>query len=300
MRMLTVPAVLLAYVAHVLASTDRTAPAAEPVLSTTPARPTEGTLFRVRVRWPAGARAPDSIGGEFGGEPLHFERVDSVTSITFEALAAAPLDAPDTLVLRVVTAPGHGDGTWTAAVPVADGAYRLERLRVAPEFGRTMPPALAARVAAESERAAAVARGSHATPRLWKGPFASPRPGRVTSPFGRGREYNGRVTSRHTGTDFAGAIGAPVRAPARGVVRLVDQFYLGGNVVYLDHGAGLTTAYLHLSRTSVAVGDTVERNQVIGQVGATGRVTGPHLHWVLRYGTVPVDGPAAMREAVLH
>jgi len=91
------------------------------------------------------------------------------------------------------------------------------------------------------------------------------------------------------GTDFAGATGAPVRAANRGVVRIVGRFYLGGNVIYIDHGAGLTSAYLHLSRQLVAEGDTVERGELIGKVGATGRVTGPHLHLIVRYGRVTVD-----------
>ncbi len=91
------------------------------------------------------------------------------------------------------------------------------------------------------------------------------------------------------GTDFAGATGAPVQAANRGVVRIVDSFFYGGNVVYIDHGAGLSSAYLHLSEQLVASGDTVERNQVIGRVGATGRVTGPHLHFIVRYGAVTVD-----------
>jgi murein DD-endopeptidase MepM/ murein hydrolase activator NlpD len=91
------------------------------------------------------------------------------------------------------------------------------------------------------------------------------------------------------GTDYAGATGSPVFAANRGVVRLVDRFHLGGNVVYLDHGAGLVTAYLHLSRTRVAAGDTVGRGQRIGDVGATGRVTGPHLHFIARYGQITVN-----------
>ena len=97
------------------------------------------------------------------------------------------------------------------------------------------------------------------------------------------------------GTDYAGAVGAPVYAANRGVVRLVDAFYLGGNVVYLDHGAGLVTAYLHLSAQTVAVGDTVQRGEIIGKVGATGRVTGPHLHWITRYGAVTVDPASLLR-----
>jgi murein DD-endopeptidase MepM/ murein hydrolase activator NlpD len=80
-----------------------------------------------------------------------------------------------------------------------------------------------------------------------------------------------------------------VLAAAPGVVALVDSFYLGGNVVYIDHGGGLSTGYLHLSETRVSVGDTVSGGQRIGSVGATGRVTGPHLHWILRYGDVSVD-----------
>jgi murein DD-endopeptidase MepM/ murein hydrolase activator NlpD len=136
----------------------------------------------------------------------------------------------------------------------------------------------------------AVSDGSHDTPRMWEPPILAPRDSRITSGFGHGRMFNDEVQSRHTGTDFAGAVGAPVRAPARGVVALVDDFYLGGGVIYLDHGAGLVTAYLHLSAKDVAEGDVVERGDVIGRVGATGRVTGPHLHWIVRYGRHTVDG----------
>ena len=91
------------------------------------------------------------------------------------------------------------------------------------------------------------------------------------------------------GTDYAGAVGAPVRATNRGVVRLLGTFYLGGNVIYLDHGEGIVTAYLHLSKQLVAVGDTVEQGGVIGHVGASGRVTGPHLHFIARYGAITVN-----------
>jgi murein DD-endopeptidase MepM/ murein hydrolase activator NlpD len=80
-----------------------------------------------------------------------------------------------------------------------------------------------------------------------------------------------------------------VHAAARGIVRLVDEFDLAGNVVYIDHGEGLVTGYFHLSRQDVAAGDTVSAGQVIGRVGATGRVTGPHLHWIVRYGRISVD-----------
>jgi murein DD-endopeptidase MepM/ murein hydrolase activator NlpD len=111
----------------------------------------------------------------------------------------------------------------------------------------------------------------------------------VTSRFGTGRVFNGRVSSSHLGVDYRGKEGEPIVAVNRGVVALVAEFFLAGNVVYINHGAGVMTGYFHMSRPEVAVGDTVERGQEIGLVGATGRVTGPHLHWSARYGSLTID-----------
>lgn len=255
-------------------------------LSVHPERPRQGTLFLVRLRGAADAAV---VSGKVAGEPLHF-RPDSAGRLA--ALAAAPIDSADSLGVVVTCAtPGGGD-TLRLAVPLVAGDYPLERLRVAPRFSAPPDSALAARLAREAARAARVSAGSHETPPLWSAPFVAPRAARITSRFGRGREFNGKVTSRHMGTDFAGATGAPVRAANRGVVRLVDDFYLGGNVVYVDHGGGLVTAYLHLSEQTVAEGDTVARGTRLGRVGATGRVTGPHLHFIVRYGGVTVDPQA--------
>ncbi|HJU88653.1 MAG TPA: M23 family metallopeptidase [Gemmatimonadaceae bacterium] len=257
-------------------------------------RPTQGTFVLVAVRLPNNT-AGDSLDVEatLAGEPLHFTRErDGV----YRALAGVPIDAPDTLHSTVVVQRnGTAAETLAVALPVTRASYPVERLTVAPEFGREPDSLLNARLEEESRRAMAVSANSHQTARLWKAPLARPRPGRVTSGYGRGREYNGVVQSRHMGTDFAGASGTPVRAIARGVVALVDTFYLGGRVLYVDHGAGLVTAYLHLSRAVAAVGDTVERGEVIGRVGATGRVTGPHLHMVARYGKTTLDPMSLLR-----
>lgn len=255
-------------------------------LITVPERPRQGALFRVRVE---GAPADAGLRGSVAGEPLHFTPAAGAQ----EALAAVPIDATSPLHVAIgcaATAPGD---TLRATVALTAADYPVERLRVAPRFSAPPDSALAARMRRESARAAEVSRRSHETPRLWTEPFRRPREARVTSAFGRGREFNGTVTSRHMGTDYAGAVGAPVHAANRGVVRLVDSFFLGGNVVYVDHGAGIVTAYLHLSEQDVAVGDTVQRGDVLGKVGATGRVTGPHLHWITRYGGVTVD-PASL------
>jgi murein DD-endopeptidase MepM/ murein hydrolase activator NlpD len=256
---------------------------------TRPERPRPGALFRVRV---VGAPDGATLQGRAAGEPLHF----AVAAGAPEAFAAVPIESEAPLRVSVACAVAGRADSLHATVALTPAQYPVERLRVAPRFSAPPDSALAERQRREAARAAEVARGAHETPRLWTAPFRRPREARVTSTFGRGREFNGAITSRHLGTDYAGAVGAPVRAANRGVVRLVDDFFLGGNVVYLDHGAGLVTAYLHLSAQSVAVGDTVQRGQVIGKVGATGRVTGPHLHWITRYGAVTVD-PATVLAA---
>jgi murein DD-endopeptidase MepM/ murein hydrolase activator NlpD len=257
-----------------------------------PEQPVQGRLFRVLVS----AQGTDSltgIRGRFADQPLHFHRV---ADTQFEALAAAPIDVEGALMMPIVAR--WEDGAWDSlsiAVPVGSGSYRLERLTVSPRYGTPPDSATLARMQREASRARAISRASHNTPRLWGDSVTHPRDTRITSGFGHGREFNGQVTSRHMGTDFAGDVGAPVRAAARGVVALVDAFHLGGNVVYIDHGAGLVTAYLHLSEQLVAEGETVEAGQLIGRVGATGRVTGPHLHWIVRYGSVTVD-PTSLLE----
>lgn len=252
-------------------------------VSVEPAVPMQGAVFLVRVSAvPAGVQ----LSGEVAGQALHFvpERGGGAIS-----LAATPIDGERSVEVTVYCMQGESIDTLPARVELARGDYPVERLRVAPAFGREPDSALRVRTRRESERAREVAEISHTTPRLWEDDWQLPRASRITSGFGRGREFNGTITSRHMGTDFAGATGAPVRAANRGVVRIVDAFYYGGNVVYIDHGDGLTSAYLHLSRQDVAAGDTVERGQAIGMVGATGRVTGPHLHLIMRYGTVTVD-----------
>jgi hypothetical protein len=314
---------------HAQAATDSATratlqPTDSTIVTLTPARPRQGSILRFTIR-PPGARpivdslaarvrtdsaAADSaladsavadtasgrilaIRASLFGEPLHFELADSGRYV---AIGGIPVDAPVTVRLPVIIERvAMSPDTVVVLIDIARTTYTMEKLTVAPKFGRAPDSALAARIAREQALAAAVSRSSHATSRLWTGAFARPRASRVTSRFGDGREFNGAVQSRHMGLDLAGAEGAPVLAPDRGVVALVGDFYYAGNAVYIDHGAGLVTAYFHLSAVNVAQGDTVSAGDTIGKVGATGRVTGPHLHWVARYGAVTVD-PSSLLE----
>jgi murein DD-endopeptidase MepM/ murein hydrolase activator NlpD len=257
-----------------------------PEVSWLPERPVQGHLFRIRVR-PEADVVVRSIEGEAGGEALHFVPIEGGL---FESLAPVPIDTDGVLAATVtVVARDGARATATVEIGIDPGEYRHERLTVAPRLGGALGTADAARLARDQARAAEVARQAHATPRLWTDLRVMPREARVTSGFGNGRVFNDEVSSRHMGLDLAGDPGDVVVAPTRGVVSLVDSFLLAGNIVYLNHGGGLLSGYFHLSEQLVAQGDTVEAGTPIGRVGATGRVTGPHLHWVVRIGTTSVD-----------
>jgi len=153
----------------------------------------------------------------------------------------------------------------------------------APEFARVRPGELEQIVAAR--RIAAVSDG-------WRQAFTWPVTGRISTLFGSQRVYaNGEAGSYHSGIDIARATGTVVVTPADGVVILAADhpFTLEGNLLMIDHGMGLNSAFLHLSQIQVHVGDHVRRGQPIALSGATGRATGPHLHWSLRWRDAKID-----------
>jgi murein DD-endopeptidase MepM/ murein hydrolase activator NlpD len=125
--------------------------------------------------------------------------------------------------------------------------------------------------------------------RYWQDGFVLPVPGEATSSFGRRSIYNGEARSPHSGTDFRAVEGTPIVAPNAGKVAFVGELYFSGNVIILDHGCGLYSYFAHLSAIDVSLGDNLTKRQVIGKVGSTGRVTGPHLHWTVRLNDARVD-----------
>jgi murein DD-endopeptidase MepM/ murein hydrolase activator NlpD len=125
--------------------------------------------------------------------------------------------------------------------------------------------------------------------RHWPGLFILPVEGKVTSSFGTRRLFNGKLRSFHTGVDFRANEDTTIHAANAGIVRLAKNLFFSGNHVIIDHGLGVFTNYSHLSEIHVNVGDRVEKGQIIGKAGATGRVNGPHLHWGAKVNGTSVD-----------
>ncbi len=195
---------------------------------------------------------------------------------------------------------GRDATSGTLAATLADGSTAARAIVVKPRQWRieSIPslaqstvddPVYDARRAIEVARIAA-ARAGVSDETGWTQAFAWPAHGRVSGVYGSQRILGGVPKSPHYGVDVAAKAGTPVLAPADGVVRFADgPLLLEGNLVMLDHGHGLVSAFLHLSRLDVHEGDHVRRGDRLGLVGKTGRATGPHLHWAMNWGSVRVD-----------
>jgi len=193
-------------------------------------------------------------------------------------------------------------GTFTAVVEArtAAGAVRVNYpleivpkkfptrvLRVDPNFVNP-PPTVMPRIQQDSQFIREAYTHSAPT-RLWVTSFVRPVPGEANSGFGTRSIYNGEPRSPHSGADFLSGTGTPVKAPNAGRIVAARDLYFTGNTVIIDHGLGLFSMLAHLSRLDVREEEVVTAGQVVGAVGATGRVTGPHLHWALRAGGARVD-----------
>ncbi|WP_445326675.1 M23 family metallopeptidase [Sphingobium sp. AN641] len=177
----------------------------------------------------------------------------------------------------------------TRTLTIALRAWRLERIDAPMRPTRDSAAFMAIRKA-ELEQIAA-ARATITDAKGWRQRFIWPRIGRLSGLFGAQRIYQGQPGAYHGGVDIAGATGDPVVAPADGVVVLAADkpFTLEGRLLMIDHGRSLGSAFLHLSRIDVKLGDHVTRGQRIGAIGATGRATGPHLHWGMKWNAARID-----------
>jgi murein DD-endopeptidase MepM/ murein hydrolase activator NlpD len=181
-------------------------------------------------------------------------------------------------------------------VTVQAKEFPTEELSVASKYV-SPPPEVQERLARERARLADVYRMRTETPPPGR-PFEKPVPGEPTSIFGTRRIFNGEPRSPHPGLDLRGGTGEPVAAAGPGTIVIAGDFYYSGNLVIVDHGGGLFTLYAHLSEIRVEEGQSVDQGEIVGLVGATGRVTGPHLHWGAKIGNRPFD-PMALVDAEL-
>ncbi len=240
---------------------------------------------------PGGHSMPSPLTAAFsGGEVFVFEARDRAWGIVAVALETEP----GTYELSVDT--GAADGVrLTSAVEVVASDYGTERITLAADKVDFDQPTLV-RIKKEAESMRTLWGASSRAP-LWSGPFIMPAEGRVSGRFGTKRILNDSPRRPHGGIDIAAPKGTPVKAANSGRVAFVGDFFFNGKFVVVDHGFGVFTLYSHLDSVEAEPGLLVEKGAVVGTVGATGRATGPHLHFSVKVGRVSVS-PARLFEAV--
>ena len=195
-------------------------------------------------------------------------------------------DATGDVVLRIKQPATE----WTEQrIAITPRDWPIENINGVPPSTVNPPKPIAERIEREQARVVAVRTRDDARTGFTQA-FIWPVQGRISGRFGNQRVYNGTPKSPHSGMDIAVATGTPVQAPADGVITFADPgLYLTGGTVELDHGHGISSNFLHLSRIDAKVGDIVKQGDVIGAVGATGRATGPHLHWGMNWFDTRID-----------
>jgi hypothetical protein len=258
-------------------------------VSLTPAVVEAGSPELIRVNAPAGA----TVDGDWQGHKLEFFK--GRDGQAWYALAGVDVETPvGASTLRIDVSPHEGGAVdLSRNVEILPAHYRTGTLTVAPKFVEPAPEDLA-RIKAEVELKAKVFAASALEP-LWSGDFRAPVTAAPTDSFGTRRTFNGTLASVHKGMDFRAASGTPVRAGNSGMVVLARPLYYEGNCVVIDHGLGLFTISMHLSRIDVREGQHVSLGERIGLSGATGRVTGPHLHWAVRWRDAYLDPAKLLR-----
>lgn len=252
----------------------------------------------VRIEVVAGADAK-RVNGTFGAAPLSFLAAGrNDVGSTWVAWAVIPLDAaPGTTSYRVVaTGAGGRETAVSRDLTVEAKTFPEQRLDVESKFVNP-PKSVLARIEREKKRLDAIyARRTVVSPP--EAPFVRPVPGEPTSEFGTRRVFNGEPRAPHPGIDLRAATGTPVLVAGPGRVALAEDLYYSGGTVIVDHGGGLFTVYAHLSKIEAKEGAAVREGDRLGLSGATGRVTGPHLHWGARVGGSIFD-PRALLDPVV-
>ena len=252
----------------------------------TPALVVAGSPELIRVIAPE-AR---SVDGEWLGRKVFFFADHGA----WVALAGVDVEAPvGKSALRITAHMDGRDTDLSRDIEIHAAHYRTSSLSVSPKFVQP-PPEELKRIEEESQLKAKIYAASAAEP-LWRGSFHAPVAGQATDSFGTRRMLNGKLATIHKGADFRAATGTPVHAGNSGIVVLARPLYYEGNCVIIDHGMGLFTLSMHFSRIDVHEGQRVKAGDRLGLSGATGRVTGPHLHWAVRWQGAMLDPVKLLR-----
>ena len=213
-----------------------------------------------------------------------------------EGIFACAFDWDRTRPAEIVAQFSDGTSETRDITPVAR-QYNVQRVNGLPPKTVNPPPDALERIRSEHARLAEARKTD--SPHVWfADPFDWPAPGIMSGVFGSQRIDNGTPMAPHFGVDMANAVGTPIHAPANAAVLLSDDFFLEGGFTLLDHGHGVFTHYMHQSKRLVGPGDLVKRGDVIGQIGQSGRATGPHLHWGMNWFQVKLDPSLSTRTPV--
>lgn len=256
---------------------------AQSAVTLSPAVVEAGSPELIRVE----ASVSATLEGEWMGHKLAFFR--GRDNRAWFALAGVDVEAPTgpSQLKITVHAPQATTRDLTGTIEIHAAHYRTGTLTVAPKFVQPSPEALT-QIEAEVKLKASIFSSSTAEP-LWAGSFHAPVTAPSTDSFGTRRMFNGKLASVHKGMDFRARMGTPVLAANSGIVVLARPLYYEGNCVVIDHGLGLFTLSMHFSRIDVHEGQHVAIGDQLGLSGATGRVTGPHLHWAVRWQDAYLD-----------
>jgi hypothetical protein len=262
-----------------------------------PTRPGRAIVVAVESDDPAGPLAAsgslaplEGPTGPASGTPLRLFPAGEGRHLGVAALGMGEAPRPWTLKAVVRNALGLEGPPSEAVLQVVDGGFPLQRLVIQSEIVPLLNPDVGRQ---ENLTIAAVMASSDPEP-LWRGPFLQPVSGTLVTVHGARRTYVGPdgeavSASQHGGVDLGVAFGTPILCPAAGVVAFAGAWSIRGNVVVLDHGAGVHSVHAHASSIAVAPGQRVSRGQTLGRIGSTGLSTGPHLHWEVRVGGIAVD-----------
>jgi murein DD-endopeptidase MepM/ murein hydrolase activator NlpD len=250
----------------------------------------EGKTGRIRLV----TTVPVNMSVSFFGKPVGSVAEENNTRHTI--LVGIPIfTEPGLYPLAFTMTDATGQQTnFSVNVQIASGNYGREFITLKSDRAELLDPNLET----SEQTLLQGIMGAFTPQRYFEGPMSLPAAANMTSPFGRKRSYNGGPFDHfHSGTDFAGASGTPVLAAASGVVAFAGALNVRGNATIIDHGWGVFTGYWHQTDQYVKVGDSVTTGQVIGTIGSSGRVTGPHLHWELWVNGVPVDPMQWVRQS---